>query len=214
MRLRTGDRVAALIKSAGIPGVYATALEQDGESARVARRSEECCLLRSTVTDWTPEELWHAYVNSPKRKPPFACTNRIYRSGQCGSIASPSLTSWFAFWLTCCGRPWRPAVVRPASAMSRGRYLRNSPRSLGQCGSAHTQWSGDTEACISQPTEHQRILLQRLGMRLRNGPRTNTNVVQTGHLPIDSKDFTHANCGSSASFLIEIRRRRKCAPSS
>ena len=34
----------------------------------VARRSEGCCLLRSNVTDWTPEELWRAYVQLTEAK--------------------------------------------------------------------------------------------------------------------------------------------------
>ena len=36
--------------------------------AGVARRSEGCCLLRSNVTDWTPEELWRAYVQLTEAK--------------------------------------------------------------------------------------------------------------------------------------------------
>src|SRR5258708_33329912 len=41
-----------------------------------ARRSEGCYLLRSNVTDWTPEELWRAYVQLTEARAAF----RVHKS--------------------------------------------------------------------------------------------------------------------------------------
>ena len=41
-----------------------------------ARRSEGCYLLRSNVTDWTPEELWRAYVQLTEAEAAF----RVHKS--------------------------------------------------------------------------------------------------------------------------------------
>src|SRR6516164_804543 len=108
--------------------------------------------------------------NSPRPKLLCACTNRTFRSARCGTRRRPYLGLFF--WLTCCSRR---CAVRPVSAMSRGGCLnlKSFPTSLWSmwfCPHA-TEWRSG-KRCISQPTEHQRILLQRLGMRL---PRRSRN---------------------------------------
>jgi hypothetical protein len=68
-----------------------------------ARLSEGCYVLRSNVTDWSPEDLWRAYIQLTEAEAAF----RIHKSD---------------------------LAIR--------------------------------KRCISQPTEHQQILLQRLGLKL------------------------------------------------
>jgi hypothetical protein len=91
-----------------------------------ARRSEGCYLLRSNVIDWTPEELWRAYVQLTEAEAAF----RVHKSDLrqvFEELCEISLVD----------------VVLPTR---QGLEVR--------------------KRCIGQPTEHQRILLQRLGMRL------------------------------------------------
>jgi hypothetical protein len=69
-----------------------------------ARRSEGCYLLRSNVTDWTPEELWRAYVQLTEAEAAF----RVHKSDlQIRPVCTTASiawvhTSWSVFWLTCC----------------------------------------------------------------------------------------------------------------
>ena len=53
-----------------------------------ARRSEGCYLLRSNVTDWTPEELWRAYVQLTEAEAAFRVHKSDYRSDRSGITAS------------------------------------------------------------------------------------------------------------------------------
>jgi hypothetical protein len=83
-------------------------------------------LLRSNVIDWTPEELWRAYVQLTEAEAAF----RVHKSDLrqvFEELCEISLVD----------------VVLPTR---QGLEVR--------------------KRCIGQPTEHQRILLQRLGMRL------------------------------------------------
>src|SRR5262250_312972 len=120
-----------------------------------ARKSEGCYLLRSNVTEWTPEELWRAYVQLTEAEAAFRVHKSDlqirpvwhHREDRVGAI------SWSVFWLTCCGRRWRPAAARRVSAMSRGRCLKSFPTSLWSmlfCLHA-TEWRSGNVASASRP---------------------------------------------------------------
>jgi len=134
-----------------------------------ARRSEGCYLLRSNVTDWTAEELWRAYVQLTEAEAAF----RVHKSDlqirpvwhhREDRVGAHILVCFLAYVL------WKTLA-----ASCRQAGLGDEPRRVFE------ELAGITlvdvvlptrngveirKRCISQPTEHQRILLQRLGMRL------------------------------------------------
>ena len=134
-----------------------------------ARRSEGCYLLRSNVTDWTPEELWRAYVQLTEAEAAF----RVHKSDlqirpvwhhREQRVGAHILVCFLAYVL------WKTLA-----ASCRQAGLGDEPRQVFEELSEITlvdvvlptrNGVEIRKRCISQPTEHQRILLQRLGMRL------------------------------------------------
>lgn len=134
-----------------------------------ARRSEGCYLLRSNVIDWMPEELWRAYVQLTEAEAAF----RVHKSDlqirplwhhREHRVGAHILVCFLAYVL------WKALA-----ASCRQAGLGHEPRQVFEELSEITmvdvilptrQGVEIRKRCISQPTEHQRILLQRLGMRL------------------------------------------------
>jgi len=134
-----------------------------------ARRSEGCYLLRSNVIDWTPEQLWRAYVQLTEAEAAF----RVHKSDlqirpvwhhREHRVGAHILVCFLAYVL------WKTLA---ASCQQAG--LGDEPRQVFEELSEITlvdvvlptrNGVELRKRCISQPTEHQRILLQRLGMRL------------------------------------------------
>ena len=134
-----------------------------------ARRSEGCYLLRSNVTDWTPEELWRAYVQLTEAEAAF----RVHKSDlqirpvwhhREHRVGAHILVCFLAYVL------WKTLA-----ASCRQAGLGDEPRQVFEELSEITlvdvvlptrDGVEIRKRCISQPTEHQRILLQRLDMRL------------------------------------------------
>jgi len=122
-----------------------------------ARLSEGCYVLRSNVTDWSPEDLWRAYIQLTEAEAAFHIHKSDLGSARCGIRKKIECrpTSWFAFWPTCSGRLW-PRVA----ARRDWRRTAASVRSLvgdrdGRCGAADQIRRVIRKRCISQPTEHQ-----------------------------------------------------------
>jgi transposase len=134
-----------------------------------ARRSEGCYLLRSNVIAWTPEELWRAYVQLTEAEAAF----RVHKSDlqirpvwhhREHRVGAHILVCFLAYVL------WKTLA---ASCQQAG--LGGEPRQVFEELSEITlvdvvlptrNGVELRKRCISQPTEHQRVLLQRLGMRL------------------------------------------------
>jgi len=134
-----------------------------------ARRSEGCYLLRSNVTDWTPEELWRAYVQLTEAEAAF----RVHKADlqirpvwhhREHRVGAHILVCFLAY-----------ALWKTLAASCRQAGLGDEPRQVFEELSEITlvdvvlptrNGVELRKRCISQPTEHQRILLQRLGMRL------------------------------------------------
>lgn len=134
-----------------------------------ARRSEGCYLLRSNVIDWTPEELWRAYVQLTEAEAAF----RVHKSDlqirpvwhqREHRVGAHILVCFLAYVL------WKTLAARCHQG-----GLGDEPRQVFEELSEITlvdvvlptrQGAEIRKRCISQPTEHQRILLQRLGLRL------------------------------------------------
>jgi len=146
-----------------------------------ARLSEGCYVLRSNVTDWSPEDLWRAYIQLTEARrryihksdlgPPGAASERR-------SSAGP--TSWFAFWAYVL---WKTlaASCREGGTGRRPRQVFEALSEIAMVDVVLPTRSGRVirKRCISQPTEHQQILLQRLRTETAQRAGTSGNVVET-----------------------------------
>ena len=134
-----------------------------------ARRSEGCYLLRSNVTDWTPEELWRAYVQLTEAEAAF----RVHKADlqirpvwhhREDRVGAHILVCFLAYVL------WKTlaASCRQAGLGDEPRQVFKELSDITLVDVLLPTRNGVEirKRCISQPTEHQRILLQRLGMRL------------------------------------------------
>jgi hypothetical protein len=133
------------------------------------RLSEGCYVLRSNVTDWTPEELWRAYIQLTEAEAAF----RVQKSDlqirpvwhqREDRVAAHILVCFLAYVL------WKTLA-----AMCRQAGLGHEPRQVFEALSETVlvevvlptrNGAILRKRCISQPTEHQQILLQRLRMNL------------------------------------------------
>ena len=134
-----------------------------------ARKSEGCYLLRSNVTEWTPEELWRAYVQLTEAEAAF----RVHKSDlqirpvwhhREDRVGAHILVCFLAYVL------WKTlaASCRQAGLGDEPRQVFKELSDITLVDVVLPTRNGVEirKRCISQPTEHQRILLQRLGMRL------------------------------------------------
>ena len=134
-----------------------------------ARLSEGCYLLRSNVTDWSADELWKAYIQLTEAEAAF----RIHKSDlelrpvwhhKQGRVEAHILVCFLAYVL------WKTL-----GQMCHGAGLGDEPRKVLEELSKLTvvdvvlPTRGDIKVrkrCIARPTDHQAILLQRLGLKL------------------------------------------------
>src|SRR5215472_6284849 len=147
-----------------------------------ARKSEGCYLLRSNVTEWTPEELWRAYVQLTEAEAAF----RVHKSDfliRCvwdhreDRVGAHILVCFLAYVL------WKTlaASCRQAGLGDEPRQVFKELSDITLVDVVLPTRNGVEirKRCISQPTEHQRILLQRLGMRLPTALQQAEMVVET-----------------------------------
>jgi transposase len=134
-----------------------------------ARISEGCYLLRSNVTDWSGEDLWRAYIQLTEAEAAF----RVQKSDlqlrpvwhqKEKRVQAHILVSFLAYVL------WKTLAQ-----MCRHAGLGDDPRTVFaqlrqiQLVEVVLPTRAGVEIrkrCISRPTEHQAILLQRLGLQL------------------------------------------------
>ncbi len=134
-----------------------------------ARLSEGCYLLRSNVLDWSPEELWRVYIQLTEAEAAF----RIQKSDlQLRPIWHKKPKRVEAHILVCF---LAYVLWKTLAQLCHRAGLGNEPRKVFQELAEVTlvdvllpTRSGVTirKRCISRPTEHQAILLQRLGLEL------------------------------------------------
>lgn len=134
-----------------------------------ARLSEGCYLLRSNVLDWSPEELWRVYIQLTEAEAAF----RIQKSDlQLRPIWHKKQQRVEAHILVCF---LAYVLWKTLAQLCHRAGLGNEPRKVFQELADVTlvdvvlpTRSGVTirKRCISRPTEHQAILLQRLGLEL------------------------------------------------
>ncbi len=134
-----------------------------------ARLSEGCYLLRSNVTDWTGEELWRAYIQLTEAEAAF----RLHKSDLVmrpiwhqkeHRVQAHILVCFLAYVL------WK-TIGRLCHQAGLGDEPRKVFAELQQVCLVDVLLptrNGPTirKRCVGRPTEHQAILLQRLGLEL------------------------------------------------
>jgi transposase len=134
-----------------------------------ARLSEGCYMLRSNVTDWSPEDLWRAYIQLTEAEAAF----RIHKSDLAirpvwhqkeHRVQAHILICFLSYVL------WKTlaASCRQAGLGDEPRRVFETLSEIALVDVILPTKSGTVirKRCISQPTEHQQILLQRLRLNL------------------------------------------------
>lgn len=138
-----------------------------------ARLSEGCYLLRSNVTDWTPEQLWRAYMQLTEAEDAFHIQKsdlqiRPVWHQKAERVQAHILVCFLAYVL------WKTLEAQCCQA-GLGNEPRQVFRELSEIALvdiALPTRSGITlrKRCIGQPNQHQLVLLQYLGLRLPSMP--------------------------------------------
>jgi len=134
-----------------------------------ARLSEGCYVLRSNVTDWAPEELWRAYIQLTEAEAAFRIHKTelelrpVWHQRQ-DRVEAHILVCFLAYVL------WKAlaARCRQAGLGDEPRQVLAALAEIVMVDVVLATRSGVEirKRCISEPSEHQAILLQRLGLRL------------------------------------------------
>ncbi|HET6218265.1 MAG TPA: IS1634 family transposase [Acidobacteriaceae bacterium] len=134
-----------------------------------ARLSEGCYLLRSNVLDWTPEELWRAYIQLTQAEDAFHIQKsdlqlRPVWHQKPERVEAHILVCFLAYVL------WKTleAECRMAGLGDEPRQVFRELAEIAMVDVVLPTRSGVTlrKRCIGQPNEHQLALLQRLGLKL------------------------------------------------
>jgi transposase len=134
-----------------------------------ARLSEGCYLLRSNVTDWSADDLWRAYIQLTEAEAAF----RVHKSDLSirpvwhqkeERVQGHILVCFLAYVL------WKTlaAMCRQAGLGDEPRQVFEAVSEIALVDVVLPTRNGPVlrKRCISQPTEHQQILLQRLTLKL------------------------------------------------
>lgn len=134
-----------------------------------AQLSEGCYLLRSNVLDWSSEELWKAYIQLTEAEAAFRIQKSDLRIRPIwhqkeDRVRAHILVCFLAYVL------WKTLqqMVHAAGLGDEPRRVLDELSKINlvdvvlptRCGREIRR------RCVTQPTEHQAILLQRLGLRL------------------------------------------------
>ncbi len=134
-----------------------------------ARLSEGCYVLRSNVTDWSPEDLWRAYIQLTEAEAAFHIHKsdlgiRPVRHQKEDRVQAHILVCFLAYVL------WKTlaASCREAGLGDEPRQVFEALSEIAMVDVVLPTRSGQVirKRCISRATEHQQILLQRLGLKL------------------------------------------------
>lgn len=134
-----------------------------------ARLSEGCYLLRSNVTDWSGEELWRAYMQLTEAEAAF----RVHKSDLALRPVWHHLERRVQAHILVCFLTY--VLWKTFARWCHDARLGDEPRKifaeLEQISLVDVVLPTRTgisirKRCVSRPTEHQAILLQRLGLEL------------------------------------------------
>jgi transposase len=134
-----------------------------------AALSEGCYMLRTNINDWSGEELWKAYIQLTEAEAAF----RIHKSDirirpvwhqKTERVQAHILVCFIAYVL------WKTLgkMCKTAGLGDEPRRVFEELAKIKAVDVVLPTRSGHTirRRCVSQPTEHQAILLQRLGLNL------------------------------------------------
>lgn len=134
-----------------------------------ATLSEGCYLLRSNVTDWSSEDLWKAYIQLTEAEAAFRIEKSDLRIRPIwhqreDRVLAHILVCFLAYVL------WK-TLYQMVQAAGLGDEPRRVLDELSKIAMVDvvlpTRIGVDIRRrCVTQPTEHQSILLQKLGLRL------------------------------------------------
>ncbi len=188
-------RVGRLLgKNSRAAGLFQTDVieEQDGRARLVwekvqawrdwATASQGCYLLRSNVVDWSAEDLWRATIQLTQAEAAF----RIQKSDlairpiwhqKAERVQAHILACFLAYVL------WK-TLGRLCERAGLGHEPRRVFEELGGIQTVEVVPPTRTDVeirkrCITRPTEHQAILLDRLGFELPSRLKNDGNVVKT-----------------------------------
>lgn len=172
-----------LAKNSRAAGLYEiTVTETDGRAAIEwtkndawrdwAELSEGCYLLRTNVTDWSTEDLWQAYIQLTEAEAAFRIQKSDLRIRPVwhqreDRVESHILVCFLAYVL------WK-TLHKMTQAAGLGDEPRRVFEELGRISLVDVVMptrAPRTEIrrrCVARPSEHQAILLDRLGLRLPN----------------------------------------------
>ena len=131
--------------------------------------SEGCYLLRSNITDWTAEELWKAYIQLTEAEAAFRITKsdlsiRPIWHQRAERVGAHILVCFLAY-----------VIWKTLSQMCQAAGLGGEPRKvfdeIAQIQMVDVVLPTKSgvrirRRCVAQPTKHQAILLQKLGLTL------------------------------------------------
>ena len=130
---------------------------------------EGCYLLRSNITDWSAEELWHAYIQLTEAEKAFCIHKsdlgiRPIRHQKAERVQSHILVCFLVYVL------WK-ALGELCARAGLGEEPRRVFDELGNIRLVDvvmptTDGRVFTRRCVTRPTDHQNILLQRLHLVL------------------------------------------------
>jgi hypothetical protein len=178
MSQRVGKLMGRNTRAAGL---FQVAVETDGQgraSVRWSKReewrdwarlSEGCYMLRSNVTDWTGEELWRAYIQLTEAEAAF----RLHKSDLVmrpiwhrkeHRVQAHILVCFLVYvlWKTL-GQLCHQAGLGDEPRKIFAELQQISPMDVVMPTRPGT---AIRKRCVGRPTEHQAILLQRLGLQL------------------------------------------------
>jgi transposase len=131
--------------------------------------SDGCYLLRTNVTDWTDEELWKAYIQLTEAEDAFRIQKSDLRIRPVWHqkeerVLAHILVCFLAFVL------WR-TLGEECKRAGLGDEPRRILAELSEIALVDVVLPTDTgkeirTRCVTRPSEHQKILLDRLGLRL------------------------------------------------
>lgn len=175
------ERVGKLMgQNTRAAGLFRVQIKEESGSAQIewskldswrewARLSEGCYMLRSNVTDWTPEELWRAYIQLTEAEAAF----RIQKSDlqirpvwhqRADRVQAHILVCFLAYVL------WKALgqMCHMAGLGDEPRKVFEELKEISLVDVVLPTRNGITlrKQCVSRPSEHQLILLQKLQLRL------------------------------------------------
>ena len=175
------ERVGKLMgQNTRAAGLFRVQFKEEAGAARIewskldswrewARLSEGCYMLRSNVTDWTPEELWRAYIQLTEAEAAF----RIQKSDlqirpvwhqRADRVKAHILVCFLAYVL------WKALgqMCRMAGLGDEPRKVFEELKEIAIVDVVLPTRNGIIlrKKCVSRPSEHQSILLQKLQLRL------------------------------------------------